>query len=125
MAHNKVQLQLGFLGGVLAYSSQLQPTLAHTNHSHSASPEPKTANIEEAAQPSDETSNDAAELEKQQNPTEGVTVIEAVPASPGSPPYTVSTAKLADGFSLGLGESIFGLMIAAPFLLLSLKKVRR
>ena len=125
MAHNKFQLQLGFLGGVLAYSSQLQPTLAHANHPHSASPEPEAANLEEAAQPSDETSNDAAELEKQQNPTEGVTVLEAVPASPGSSPHTVSTAKLADGFSLGLGEALFGLMIAAPFLLLSLKKIRQ
>ncbi|MEM6251575.1 MAG: hypothetical protein AAF821_01520 [Cyanobacteria bacterium P01_D01_bin.156] len=123
MAHNKVQLQLVFLGGVLAYSSQSQPALAHTNHSHS--PEPETANIEETTQPSDETSNDAAELEKQQNPAEGVTAIESVPASPGSPLHTVSTAKLADGFSLGFGESIFGLMIAAPFLLLSLKRGHR
>jgi hypothetical protein len=37
-------------------------------------------------------------------------------------PIAVSQANLAEGFSMGLGESLPGLIIAGPFLLLTLKK---
>lgn len=113
MAHNKVQLQAVFLGGVLAYSSQLQPALAHANHPHS--PEPETDDTEEEAQPIDEVSNDVTKsIESQSTPTQAEVTAPAV-----------STAKLTDGFSLGFGEAIFGLMIATPFLLLSLRRGHR
>lgn len=113
MAHNKVQLQTAFLGGVLAYSSQLQPALAHANHPHS--PEPETDDTEEEAQPIDEVSNDVTKsIESQSTPTQAEVTAPAV-----------STAKLTDGFSLGFGEAIFGLMIATPFLLLSLRRGHR
>ena len=113
MAYNKVQLQAVFLGGVLAYSSLLQPALAHANHPRS--PEPETADTEEEAQPIDEASSDVTEaIESQSTPTQ---------AEVSAP--VVSTAKLNDGFSFGFGEAIFGLMIATPFLLLSLRRGHR
>ena len=111
MAQNKVQLQTAFLGGVLAYSSQ--PALAHANHSHS--PDPETDDMGEEAEPIDEVGNDVTEsIESQSTPTQADVTAPAV-----------STAKLVDSFAFGFGEAIFGLMIATPFLLLSLKKGHR
>jgi hypothetical protein len=37
-------------------------------------------------------------------------------------PAVVSQARITEGFSIGLGESLLGLIIAGPFLLLTLKK---
>lgn len=37
-------------------------------------------------------------------------------------PVAVSQANIAEGFSIGLGESLLGLIIAGPFLLMTLKK---
>lgn len=37
-------------------------------------------------------------------------------------PVAASQANVAEGFSIGLGESLLGLIIAGPFLLLTLKK---
>lgn len=50
------------------------------------------------------------------------TPIEETPAAQESPAASVSQANAAEGFSMGLGESLLGLIIAGPFLLLSLKK---
>lgn len=128
MTHNKLQLQLAFLGGALVYGSQLQPALAHANHPHSKTDEPEMMAEPEAAndgalsQPIDETSSDAVAPTEIESSAIKDTAIEEIPVSPES--LSVSAAKLTDGFSFGLGESIFGLLIVVPFLLLSLKKIR-
>lgn len=51
-----------------------------------------------------------------ETPGQKVTVTQASPAT------AATKASLPDGFSIGLGESLFGLVIAGPFLLASLKK---
>lgn len=122
MTHNKFQLQLAFLGGALVYGSQLQPALAHANHPHSKPDEPEAANDGALSQPIDETSSDAVAPAEIESSAIKDPAIEEIPVSPES--SSVSAAKLTDGFSFGLGESIFGLLIVVPFLLLSLKKTR-
>lgn len=122
MTNKKFQLPLALLGLTARYTSKLKPVLAHSGHSHSAASEPKSTDLEKVSQPLDETNKDVTEaIESQANQTTS----EKVPTTAEITAPGVSTAKLADGFSLGLGEAIFGLMIAAPFLLLSLKKVRQ
>ncbi|GEM_PF-7107703 len=48
--------------------------------------------------------------------------IEEIPVSPNAPIASNPKNNTSNILSIGLGESIFGLMIVAPFLLVSLKK---
>lgn len=48
--------------------------------------------------------------------------IQGVPATQATTSATTSRASVSEGFSLGIGESLLGLLIVGPFLLVSLKK---
>lgn len=48
--------------------------------------------------------------------------MQELPAAQESLPASVSNASVSGGFSIGLGESLLGLIIAGPLLLISLKK---
>lgn len=124
MTNRKPQLPLMSLSLIIGYSSQQQPTLAHSDHFHSAPPEPESTNPEALSQPLEETTNDTEIPEVESSLLEPTTGLEEVSASSESSLPTVSTAKLINGVSFGLGESIFGLLIVTPFLLLFLRKVR-
>lgn len=125
MKNKKPQIPLVSLSLIIGYSSQQQPTLAHSDHFHSAPPEPESTNPEALSQPLEETTNDTIDTPKVESSLmESTTDLEEVPASSESSLPTVSTARLIDGVSFGLGESIFGLLIVTPFLLLFLRKIR-
>lgn len=57
-----------------------------------------------------------------QSDSENDVSIEEVPAMQKAPTASVARASTSDSFSIGLGESLLGLIIAGPFLLTSLKK---
>lgn len=91
------------------------PATAGEHHT----PEPKTAASEELPESPDAEGAvvPAADMPMaaDETPIEESAVAQESPAA-------VSQASVAEGFSVGFGESLFGLIIAGPFLLLSLKK---
>ncbi|WP_163663861.1 hypothetical protein [Adonisia turfae] len=123
---NSFMLKYPLALGSSVYIAQLlvQPAFAHANHDHSRATEQPSVTVDEANKvnpddmmdmSSDEMPMDATEMPMHttQEPTD-VPVVEVAPS--------VSQAKLLDGFSIGLGEALLGLILVGPFLLMSLKK---
>ena len=54
--------------------------------------------------------------------TDNEVSIQETPETQATASAPVSRASVSEGFSLGIGESLLGLLIAGPFLLISLKK---
>ncbi|MEM8809938.1 MAG: hypothetical protein AAGF01_28300 [Cyanobacteria bacterium P01_G01_bin.38] len=116
------------MGGLFAYGTQLliaQNAVAHTNHDHTKDVE-SSGDVESSvpAAASDKveiehTTPSSAEVQK--HVSEGA-AIQEVPVTEMSLPTPVSRVRLSDGVSIGLGEVLLGLIIAGPFLLISLRK---
>lgn len=108
-----------------------EKALAHEGHPHRGEAESASPLSDEKSRPDSETAvheppasvhietgdmpTSDMPMEANETPIEGKTETQ-------SPPTAVSQASVTEGFSIGLGESIFGLIIAGPFLLLSLKR---
>lgn len=89
--------------------------VAHEGHPHQQDTE---AANEPSATPHPESVNTPATdrpLESHESPVETTSETPTAPA-------TVAQARVTEGFSMGLGESLLGLIIAGPFLLLTLKR---
>lgn len=117
-------------GGVVATGALLVLTanaVAHEGHPHGEEAEAAAPTTDEQTAPSSEAaaSDPSAAtvqtpatdrpMETHKSPDEATS--ETVTA-----PVAVSQARITEGFSIGLGESLLGLIIAGPFLLLTLKK---
>ncbi|MEM9905291.1 MAG: hypothetical protein AAF921_09745 [Cyanobacteria bacterium P01_D01_bin.44] len=139
MAHWTPQYRIALMGGMLSYGAQLlirQDAEAHTNHDHTkrddqadpaaAGEQPTSASdasaIEEPAVSPNKADSDALPSSDVQMEAPAETAIQEVPATQASPSTAASQALFLDGFSIGLGESLLGLMIAGPLLLRSLRK---
>lgn len=111
-------------------------TLAHGG-SHGGESEPATTAAGEHHTPPAETAAtggpsvasespeaDAMVMPSDEMPMDATddTSIQEIPVAQESLPASVSRASVPGGFSIGLGESLLGLIIAGPFLLISLKK---
>ncbi|NER80188.1 MAG: hypothetical protein F6K42_11520 [Leptolyngbya sp. SIO1D8] len=116
------------IGTQLAASTN---ALAHEGHPHrneaestspSSTDEQSIPDAETAIESPGSTHDETVEMPSTEMPMEErQTPIEATSESPSSP-AAVSQANVTEGFSIGLGESLLGLIIAGPFLLLTLKK---
>lgn len=138
MAHWTPQYRITLMGGMLSYGTQLligQDAKAHTNHDHTkkaeqtapaaASEQPPSASesaIEEPAVGHDKTDANAVPSSDMQMEVPGEITIQEVPVTQASPSTAASQAAFLDGFSIGLGESLLGLMITGPLLLRTLRK---
>lgn len=99
-----------------------QPVFAHANHHGTEEASPVEADQETApvtttpvaTTGSDDTSD---EVEQSSHLT-----TETVAAPVAQPP--TAQGQLLDGFSIGLGESLLGLILVGPFVLISLKRMR-
>jgi hypothetical protein len=117
----------------VAIGTQLVVTanaVAHEGHPHrqdaeAASPptdEQPTTDAEAASEPSATTHTESVNTPATEMPMETPeSPIEATSETPTAP-AAVSQARITEGFSIGFGESLLGLIIAGPFLLLTLKK---
>lgn len=104
--------------------------VAHEGHPHreeAAAAAPTTdeqtasnedaASVPAAATQTESVNTSAPDKTMETHPSPDEAMSETVTA-----PAAVSQARITEGFSLGLGESLLGLIIAGPFLLLTLKK---
>ncbi|MEM1242134.1 MAG: hypothetical protein AAGI45_20055 [Cyanobacteria bacterium P01_H01_bin.26] len=98
----------------LAVQLLAQPALAHDNHDHSRSSD----------QPADEQDTAPAQ------PEASDTLPSATPAESDATPVVVedptplgTQGELGNGFAIGLGESLLGLILVGPFLLISFKNI--
>jgi len=100
--------------------------VAHEGHPHREEAAAAAPTTDEQTVPSAEAASDPSAttvhtpatdrpMETHKSPDEATSETVTAPAA-------VSQARITEGFSLGLGESLLGLIIAGPFLLLSLKK---
>lgn len=129
--HNRLALI-----GTLAASTQLliaREALAHAAHGEAKqsketettaekehqTPSTKSAGIKQASPSLDKSDAEANVMPSSQS-SANETAIQETPASQET--SSVSRAELFDGFSIGLGESLLGLVIVGPFLLFSLRK---
>ncbi|MFE4105053.1 hypothetical protein [Almyronema epifaneia] len=112
------QSQIAIANGV----SHLKPSqlLAHQGHPHAedaphppSTPQETSANSPPAADPA-ATSEPAA--------TPSGSSLESTSGSDPSLTAPVAQTSLADGLAFGLGESLLGLLVASPFLLMALRK---
>ena len=99
----------------LAVHLLAQPSLAHDNHDHSRGSD----------QPADE--QDTAPVQ----PEASDTLPSATPAESDAAPVIVedptplgTQAELGNGFAIGLSESLLGLILVGPFLLISFRNMR-
>lgn len=117
-----------FGGSAVATALPLLATDSAYAHKGSHAEEPESASPSEAdaASSSPETTTDASP-----EPSDGEMVMPAseeplktdeTPIQAESPTKAVSQANVAEGFPIGWGESLLGLIVAGPFLLLSLRK---
>lgn len=100
--------------------------VAHEGHPHGEESETAAPTTDEQIVPSAEAASDPSAatvhtpatdrpMETHKSPDEATPETVTTPA-------TVSQARIVEGFSIGLGESLLGLIVAGPFLLLTLKK---
>ena len=106
----------------------VQLLAVHEVHAHEAHHKPAEsetpAQVSEEISPkalSEETANSNPELLPIPQPVDTDTVTATTQAIPTVQP-TASEAGLLHGFSIGLGESLFALIVAGPFLLITFKK---
>ena len=136
------QHRLLLTSSALAAGTQLLVThsaLAHAGHAHmeeATQVEPSTpenqrelssesAATEEIASPSDKVNSDPTmmpPLEMHMNSTDRAPVQETQATQEATSSSLASVARLSDGFFIGLGETLLGIIIAGPFLLMFLKK---
>lgn len=95
----------------VAAQALTRPALAHANHDHSKNAEEPSQEVVDQNTATEATSSDAIEVSPEPN-TE--TLADPMPHQ----------ARMLDGFSIGIGESLFVLILVGPFLLLSLKRKR-
>ncbi|MBE9067943.1 hypothetical protein IQ260_14915 [Leptolyngbya cf. ectocarpi LEGE 11479] len=92
----------------------IQPAFAHENH-HGME-EPSSSSTESAPATTTDGDDPSNEGEK---PSELTTETVAAPTAQ----TPTSQGQLSDEFSIGLGESLLGLILVGPFLLMSLKRM--
>ncbi|MGB3616298.1 MAG: hypothetical protein WBA10_21075 [Elainellaceae cyanobacterium] len=128
MAHWNKHYWKAFGSIFLAFGAQLiasSEAVAHGgSHGEVAEPEANADAEEHHVPPPDAATR---ELPNQANRNEMIMPssdlsVEADPSTQAASVASISKASLSEGFSLGIGESLLGLLIAGPFLLMSLKK---
>ena len=91
-----------------------QPSFAHENHDHSRSSD----------QPSDE--QDTAPVQPEGAnilPSETSAESDVTPVVVEEPTPLGTQAELGNGFAIGIGESLLGLLLVGPFILISFRKM--
>ncbi|MGD1857066.1 MAG: hypothetical protein ACFB2W_22765 [Leptolyngbyaceae cyanobacterium] len=89
----------------------IQPALAHANHDHSKNAEEPSQKVVDQNTATEATNSDVIEASPEPN---AETLVDPMSHQ----------ARLFDGFSIDIGESLFVLILVGPFLLLSLKRKR-
>ncbi|MEM7066651.1 MAG: hypothetical protein AAF572_26235 [Cyanobacteria bacterium P01_B01_bin.77] len=95
------------------------PAFAHENHHHRE--EPSSSSTEPAQETAPVTTTDGNDTSAEVEQPAKLTTEETVAAPTAETPN--SQGQLSDGFSIGLGESLLGLILVGPFLLMSLKRM--
>lgn len=115
--------------GSLAFGVQLiaaSDAFAHDGH-HGDDAQPTTTPSSDQHQPqTSETTtrqlSDKPTTDEKVMPSSGVTkMTDEVPVTQASTAESTSKASVSGGFSLGVGESLLGLLIIGPVLMISLK----
>lgn len=109
--------------GATAQGTQLLLTrkaLAHVGSHGDEAEQTATPAAGEHHMPSSEAAADASSDMPMEAGSEAPK--QEVPVTQASPSEPVSRASVSEGFSIGLGESLLGVIIAGPFLIASLKK---
>lgn len=139
--HNRHRaLQVTSIPTGITILSTHSAALAHVGHDHSRSAEP-AATEESADSAATETAEDGPNASEAHSMTESademsvedsqpmpmdmaddVPAQDAVTEAQVVPENSTTRATISEGFSIGFGESMLGLIIAGPFLLASLKK---
>lgn len=104
--------------------------VAHEGHPHGEEAEAAAPTTNEQTAPNEDAASDPAAVTQTESvntsapdrPMETHPSPDEATSETVTTPADVSQARITEGFSLGLGESLLGLIIAGPFLLLSLKK---
>jgi len=105
--------------------------VAHEGHPHRKEAEAAAPTLDEQTVPNAEAASDAPAAPQTESVNAPATdmpmethksPIDETPSETLTAPAAVAQARITEGFSIGLGESLLGLIIAGPFLLLTLKK---
>ena len=114
-----------FGGGSLASGVPLvtgPDALAHGGSHEAEAPSAATSAEEHHTPSADAAASDSLEQASTDTAVNDEVSIEETPVTQAAASAPISKASASEGFSLGLEESVLGLLIAGPFLLISLKK---
>ncbi|MEL6555278.1 MAG: hypothetical protein AAFQ63_17725 [Cyanobacteria bacterium J06621_11] len=125
---SEIKVASGIFGVVGAQALATQRVFAHTGHDHSRSESADESTVTDDEKGSTNDSETAAETgtdetgtgeenvaETSSVPIQEVPVVESVLA-------TVAESSFFEDFSVGLGESVFVVIVVLPFLMMAMKK---